>query len=566
MIVSGLLAYELRTSALQSYVLTRYAEQLSYRIGAGPSPRIVFPTAGPYDQQLGNSTLPDFTRRLGLEGFGVIEQARMSESLAWLVRTGVAPPYREPAVAGLLVQAEHGETIFDGRRADWLFQRFEDVPALVVDSLLYIENRELLAETDPRRKPAVDWGRLAKAGLLYTGQQLGMEIDSEGGSTLATQTEKFRHSPGGRTTSVRDKLRQMTAASLKVYAAGADTRAERRRIVVDYLNSMPLAAVPGYGEVHGLGEGLHAWFGLDLQQIRQALGSDGASRAKVVAFKHTLALLCAVRAPTMLLVEDHDALDARIRTYIPRLVQAGVISSAFARSVLQTPLRFVKPQVVGHASTTGKEVTAVRTQLLEMLGLPGLYEVDRLNLEVRSTIDLPLQQAVDQLFRQLREPEFIATHQLREDRLLSHGDPRDVTYSLLLYEVTPQGNLVRVQTDSRMRPFDLNTGMKMELGSTAKLRTVAHYLELVAGLYDELRSSQSRTSIALADDPITQWAVRTLESEPSIDLETFLQRALDRGYSANAGEVFFTGGGTHVFRNFDRRDNDRVLTNRKSVV
>jgi hypothetical protein len=35
-------------------------------------------------------------------------------------------------------------------------------------------------------------------------------------------------------------------------------------------------------------------------------------------------------------------------------------------------------------------------------------------------------------------------------------------------------------------PFDVNEGMKLELGSTAKLRTLAHYLDVMAQLYDEL--------------------------------------------------------------------------------
>ena len=108
-ILSGLIAHELRTSALQSRVLTRYATQLSYRVDAGPSSRIVFPESGPYDQRLGNALLPDFTRRLDSEGFRVIEQARMSEPMARLARARIAPPYREPAAAGLVVRAQHGE-------------------------------------------------------------------------------------------------------------------------------------------------------------------------------------------------------------------------------------------------------------------------------------------------------------------------------------------------------------------------------------------------------------------------------------------------------------------------
>src|SRR4051794_8656206 len=54
---------EVRTSRLQSSVLTRYAARLTYDIGTGPSSRIVFPSSGPHDQELGYSRLPEFTRR-----------------------------------------------------------------------------------------------------------------------------------------------------------------------------------------------------------------------------------------------------------------------------------------------------------------------------------------------------------------------------------------------------------------------------------------------------------------------------------------------------------------------
>ena len=68
---------EVRTSRLQSSFLTRYAAQLTYDIGAGPSSRIVFPSSGPHDQQLGYSRLPEFTHRLLLRGYRIGEQAQM---------------------------------------------------------------------------------------------------------------------------------------------------------------------------------------------------------------------------------------------------------------------------------------------------------------------------------------------------------------------------------------------------------------------------------------------------------------------------------------------------------
>src|SRR5215510_5237851 len=61
----GSLAYhELRTSAIQSWLLSRYAAQLSYEIKPGPSPSIAFPRGGPFDAQRGYPRLNDFRQRL----------------------------------------------------------------------------------------------------------------------------------------------------------------------------------------------------------------------------------------------------------------------------------------------------------------------------------------------------------------------------------------------------------------------------------------------------------------------------------------------------------------------
>src|SRR6185369_17592150 len=116
------------------------------------------------------------------------------------------------------------------------------------------------------------------ASLLDAGSKLGMNLPIQGGSTLAIQLEKYRHSPNGRTNSPLDKLRQVAGASLKAYRDGADTRDWRREIVVDYLNTAPLAAAPGYGEINGLGDGLYAWFGLDLDDVKAALRDEGSAQ------------------------------------------------------------------------------------------------------------------------------------------------------------------------------------------------------------------------------------------------------------------------------------------------
>ena len=75
---------------------------------------------------------------------------------------------------------------------------------------------------------------------------------------------------------------------------------------------------------------------------------------------------------------------------------------------------------------------------------------------------------------------------LNGEHLLEYDDPSKLIYSFLLVEATPQGNMVRVQADNLATPFDFNKSVKLELGSTAKLRTLTHYLELIAELHKEL--------------------------------------------------------------------------------
>jgi membrane peptidoglycan carboxypeptidase len=208
---------------------------------------------------------------------------------------------------------------------------------VIVSTLLFLENRELTNATGPGSNPAIDWGRLGKASGLYVARGVGLPVRSEGGSTLAVQLEKYRHSESGRTASPLDKLRQLTAASLRAYRDGPDSTASRQEIVLDYLNTMPLAAAPGYGEVHGLGNGLRAWFDLDLDGVESALSSPGSGPAKAAAYKHVLALLYAVRAPTRYLVEDPGLLDKKITAHGDLLLKAGLIDRELNQELMRLP-------------------------------------------------------------------------------------------------------------------------------------------------------------------------------------------------------------------------------------
>lgn len=62
-------------------------------------------------------------------------------------------------------------------------------------------------------------------------------------------------------------------------------------------------------------------------------------------------------------------------------------------------------------------------------------------------------------------------------------------------------------------------------------------------------------------DRITQWSLEWLAlNSKNQSLDAMLDAALERKYSANTGEAFFTGGGMHVFNNFRKEDNGRNPT------
>ncbi|MGH7804715.1 MAG: glycosyl transferase family 51, partial [Candidatus Binatia bacterium] len=215
-----------------------------------------------------------------------------------------------------------------------------------------------------------------------------------------------------------------------------------------------------------------------------------------------------------------------------------------------------------------KAPNSIRGTAAELLGVESLYAVDRLHVDVETTIDAALQDETIRLFQHLADPEFVSANGLVGEHLLETGDPRTVGYGLLLFERTPRGNALRVQADNLDRPFDPNVGMKLELGSTAKLRTLAHYLEVMAALHDELAPRSPSEIGALRDaarDPLSRFASETLLAEPGLPLETFLDRALDRRYRASPYETFFTGGGLHRFQNFDEAEDDLRPTLRSAL-
>ena len=578
LLIAGLLvAQELRTSDHQARFFADLAGKARFTVGAGASPSIRFPQSAPFDDRLGYSRLPVFLGKLQAQNFQIVQQARISSDMAAIVDKGYFAPYAEKAQAGLRILDCHNDSLFQERYPARVFERFDDVAPILVQSLLYIENRELLDPRHPRRNPAVEWDRLANAVLIKAKNTLSGDGRSPGGSTLATQIEKYRHSSEGRTSSVQEKLQQMVSAALRAYQQGEDTTAVRRQIVLSYLNTMPLSAKAGFGEVHGLGDGLWVWYGRDFKEVNRILkttaAQNGALREQALLYKQALSLLISQRRPSYYFDADEAELEQLTNSHLNLLASAGVITPALHDAALQAKLNRRANALPGTAVSfvTQKAANAVRTQLASLLGdkhLYALYDLDRLDLSAASTLDAPVQAAVTSLLRELRNPASAAAAGLSAKQLLARGDPAKVVYSFTLYERGADRNYLRVQTDNFDQPLNINEGTKLDLGSTAKLRTLVTYLDIMDQLFQRLSQLDRDQLHALAidhQDVLTRWAVDYFLAGKDKDLSQMLDAALERRYSASTAEGFMTGGGLHHFNNFSKDDDNRVMSVRDGL-
>ncbi|PWC75180.1 transglycosylase domain-containing protein [Azospirillum sp. TSH64] len=562
---------EMETSRLQARLLSGVAQSMSVSVQEGPNPQARFPKHGPYNERLGYTALPGQLDALTRDVYAIERQAVLSPALDRFMAGGGFPIYREKTQAGLTLLDRNGAVMYSARYPERVFDGFDDVPKLVADTLLFIENRELLDEDQPRRNPAVEWDRFGAAVAMLPIQMIRPGQRSPGGSTLATQIEKYRHSPDGQTVGSVEKLRQMTSASVRAYSDGEDTTLARRRILVDYLNSTPLTARSGFGEVNGLGDGLWAWFGTDLTIAKRVL-SDSADDAralklKALAYKQVLALLLAQRRPSHYLIQDRAALDRLADAHLRALAQSGVIDPALRDAALATPLVFREEAPTSPATSyvEQKATNAIRARLLGMLGVSNFYALDRLDLTAQSTLDAETQARVVEVLGRLNDPDYARSLGLTGERLLDarNNDLSKLVYSITLYERGPEANYLRVQADNLDQPLDINDGAKLDLGSTAKLRTLATYLQIVAELhsrYAHLPKELLGDVEDEASDNLTRWATSWLAAASDRRLPAMLDAAMERRYSASPGEVFFTGGGQHSFVNFNKDDNGRILT------
>ena len=573
----GLFIFEIKTSQLQALVFSRIAEKFSYQPENGASQDIRFPETGPFDIRLGYSRIPEWTLKMSKKGYAVAKQARWSPDLLKYTDMGLFTICREKSQGGICILDRYNEELLCNRFPERIYPDFESMPPVLVDMLLFIENRHLLDTDSPYQNPAIEWERLVKALLDAAIGLIDKDRNLIGGSTLATQLEKFRHSPRGITDTTGEKLKQIISSSLRTYYFGEKTFQARRQILLDYMNGIPLAAVPGFGEVMGIGDGLWAWYGLDFKTVTRLLFNAGekdisSDQIKETgnALKSALSLFLAQRRPSAYLITHREDLENLTNTHFHLLAKAGVISPKIRDAAIASQLNFQEKASLSYPLEIYQKKAAnfIRSNLMTTLGMDSFYGLDRLDLDVKTSIDAELQKKVTQILFSLKEPATIEKEKLREPRLLEKGDPSKVIYSFSLYERTPAGNMLRVQTNNYDGSFNIDEQMKLDMGSSAKLRVLVHYLDIMTKLYQlyqnlpyvKLRQLSADPNM----DPLTRWATDYLSTMSDKSLVALLEAAMKRIYSANTSERFFTGGGLHTFANFDKEDNFRMMTVREA--
>ncbi|MES2207551.1 MAG: transglycosylase domain-containing protein [Pseudomonadota bacterium] len=581
--VAVLVLHELPTSRMQAIFFTRITHDAAFQVKEGASQAIRFPEqGGPYDQRMGYAGLSNYLKRLQARGYTISAQANLSPAMVKLADKGVTEPfmslglflpYHEKDQAGITLKDGYGQLMYQSRYPLRVYPEFEALPSLLVKSLLYIENHTLLDEGTPLRNPAIEWSRLGKALTDELIHLAHPNYHAAGASTLATQIEKFRHSPDGRTGSRKEKLRQMLSASVRAYLNGEDTTASRRQLVLEYLNTVPLSARAGFGEISGIGDGMWAWYGRSFDEVNKILENNSmmSVQERAVVFKEAFSLMIAQRGPSFYLNGDMKVLEALTDSYLRLMAKDKIISPELRDAALDVSLQQQKERA--HQAATPpikrKGANAVRIKLAGLLGVPRMYDLDRLDLNVNSTLDSKLQQSVTTELVKLRDPAYAKSVGLNDKYLLQQGSPAGVTYSFTLIERTPEGNKVRVQADNFDQPFDINEGAKLDLGSTAKLRTLVTYLEVISELHKKysVMSKEALASIKpnTHESMLKRWVIEYLKHSPHATLTSMLEAAVERPYSANPGERFFTGGGIHSFANFDKNENYQVYSVREAT-
>ncbi len=520
-------AAEIKTSYLQSIYFSKVAKSCSYKVNYGRG-KVIFPKFGPKDERLGYTSIGNITEDLS-STWEVHSQANWSRGALILSGKGISPPYKEKQSTGLEIYDAYGNTVYTVKKPNNLYRRYEDIPELLIKSLLFIESAEMLSGGE-NKNVVIEWDRLIENSISLILKKMGLpNTKVNGASTLATQIEKYEHSNKGRTEGIRDKLNQMMSASIRLYRNGRNTTISRKEIILNYINSIPLGSVKGNGEVIGFGDGILLWFGRNFLETNKEIRLQ-----KPEFFKEALSLIISVRRPNYYLKHPNE-LDNLTNKYIGLMLQKGVIGFHLYQEAVEHKIEFSQ-NIINHNEPIDKNTLSIKRNLMSLLKKEN-YSINTMDVSATSTINKKYQDKVAVALHSLDKKKLMG------ERLLSSRNKLEkLIYSFSFYEMVGNNNFLRIQVDSLPDEFNLNDSSKLELGSTAKLRTLITYLDLVSEIWKNKEFNGSPLSIWVSQQKVGS-------------LKELMDAALQRKVSGSPAEGFYTGSGLHYFSNFEGKYN-----------
>ncbi len=90
---------------------------------------------------------------------------RTSATWQYFLDRGLYPIYHAKTVTGLTLYDREGQRLYTSSYPNHVFADFRAIPTLLVDTLLYVENRQLLKDGPVTRNPVIEWDRFLYAAF-----------------------------------------------------------------------------------------------------------------------------------------------------------------------------------------------------------------------------------------------------------------------------------------------------------------------------------------------------------------------------------------------------------------
>jgi penicillin-binding protein 1B len=233
--------------------------------------------------------------------------------------------------------------------------KFDDVPKVMVDAVLAIEDRRFFQHS------GVNYYRLIEAGFA----DLVHHRRGQGGSTLTMQLSRGFFLSAEKT--VQRKLTEM------LIAIELEQRFSKQQIFALYANEVPMGQRGSYA-ISGFGEASHAYFGKDLKNL---------------TLPEAALLAGLIQRPSYLSPYRHPerALDRR-NLVLDSMVETGAITRDEADKAKATPLKLAPPNV--EASDAPYYVDMVKDFLVAKY---SENEINDNQYKIYTTLDPDLQKA-----------------------------------------------------------------------------------------------------------------------------------------------------------------------------